>query len=101
MPIWIAALIGGLVQAASTMAGKILLALGVGLVTFSGVATLVNEAKARAFLYLDQASAVGQVAQFMGMLQIGTCMNILFSALIIRLTLRGLTGDTMKKWVTR
>lgn len=101
MPIFIAALIGGLVQAAATMAGRVLVGLGIGVAVFTGVSSLINTAKATAFQYLDTAASVVQIAQYMGMLQIGTCINILFSALMIRLTLRGLQGDTVKKWVTR
>lgn len=101
MPLIFAALIGGLVSAAATFAGRILIALGIGLVVFSGVSALVTEAKVRAFGYLDQASAVGQIGQFMGILQIGTCLNILFSAYMIRLVLHGLTGDSIKRWVTK
>lgn len=101
MPVIFAALIGGLVSAAATFAGRILIALGIGLVVFSGVSALVTEAKTRAFGYLDQASAVGQIGQFMGILQIGTCLNILFSAYMIRLVLQGLTGDSIKRWVTK
>jgi hypothetical protein len=101
VPLFIAALIGGLVQAAGTIVGRVLVGLGIGVAVFSGVATLINTARTLAFQYLDQASGVAQIAQYMGMLQIGTCVNILFSALVIRLTLRGLAGDTIKKWVTR
>lgn len=101
MPLFIAALIGGLIQAASTMVGRVLVGLGIGVAVFSGVSTLINAARTMAFQYLDQAAGAAQIAQYMGMLQIGTCINILFSALIIRLTLRGLTGDTIKTWVTR
>jgi len=101
MPVIIAALIGGLISAAASMAGRILIALGIGVVVFNGVSLLVTEAKTRAFSYLDQAAGVGQIGQFMGILQIGTCLNILFSALMIRLVLHGLTGDSIKKWVTK
>lgn len=101
MPVWIAALVGGFISAAASFAGRVLIGLGVGVVVFNGVSLLVTEAKSRAFNYLDQASAVGQIGQFMGILQIGTCINILFSALMIRLVLHGLTGDSLKRWITK
>lgn len=101
MPLFIAALIGGLVQAASSMVGRVLVGLGVGLAVFSGVNTLLSSAKDLAFQYLNQAAAVAEIGRYMALLQIGTCANILFSALLIRLTLNGLTGDTVKKWITK
>ena len=101
MPVFIAALIGALVSAAGSMVGRVLVGLGVGLVTFGGVATLVNTARDTAFGYLNQAGAVSQIGNYLGLLQVGTCLNILFSALIVRLTLRGLSGDSIKRWVTK
>lgn len=101
MPMFIAALIGALIQAASSMVGRVLVGLGVGLVVFGGVNSLLNLARDTAFGYLNQAAAVAEIGRYMGLLQIGTCVNILFSALVIRLTLNGLTGDNLKKWVTK
>lgn len=101
MPVFIAALVGALVQAASSMVGRVLVGLGVGLVVFGGVNSLLTSARDMAFQYLNQAAAVSEIGRYMGLLQIGACVNILFSALVIRLTLNGLTGDNLKKWVTK
>lgn len=101
MPLFVAALMGALISAAGSIVGRVLIGLGIGLLVFSGVNTLLNTARDVAFQYLNQASAVAEIGRYMGLLQIGTCVNILFSALLIRLTLNGLTGDTLKKWVTR
>lgn len=101
MPIFIAALLGALVQAALSTVGRVLVGLGIGVVAYSGMSLVLNEAKTRAFQFMDQASSFSQIGQFMGLLQIGTCFNIMFSAITIRFVLAGLTGDTVKKWVTK
>ncbi|MFZ4551884.1 MAG: DUF2523 family protein [Aquabacterium sp.] len=101
MPVLIASLIGALAQAASTLAGRALVAFGLGVVTFSGVSSLVDVAKTAAFSQLDKAAAVSQVGQYMGLLQVGTCVNIWFSAYLVRLALNGLTNGSIKRWVTK
>lgn len=98
---WLLTLLNGLITLAGTWAGKALIGLGIGAVTYTGVSTAVGAAKTMAFGYLNQAAAVAAIGQFLGLLQIGTCINILFSAYVIRLTMQGLTGDTVKKWVTK
>ena len=101
MPVIIAALIGGLIQAASSMVGRVLVGLGMGVVTYMGVSGLFNQLKTAAFSYMDQAYAVPQVGQWMAILKVGTCMNILFSALLVRLTLQGLSSGAVKRWITK
>lgn len=100
MPVFIAALIGGLVQAASSMVGRVLVALGVGVVTFSGISLLLGAAKAAAWGYLNSAAA-SSIGQFLGLLQVGTCMNIWFSAFAAKAAISGLSGDNVKKWITK
>jgi hypothetical protein len=101
MPTLIAALIGGLVQAAMSLVGRVLVGFGIGLVTYAGVSVLFNNLKTLAFSYMDQAVASASVGQWIGVFKIGTCMNILFSAVLVRLTLSGLTSGTVKRWITK
>lgn len=101
MPTIIATLIGGLMQACASLAGRVLVALGIGAVTYAGVSALFDNLKATAFSYMDVAASSVYVGQWLGVLHIGTCMNILFSAVAVRLSLRGLTNGSLKKWVTK
>jgi len=94
-------LVGFLISIAGTLVGRVLVFLGVGLVSFTGVNTLLSWAKTAAFSYLDSAAGLLSVANYIGLLQIGTCMNIIFSAFAVRMVLKGLQGDTVKRWVTK
>lgn len=95
MPVFIAALIGGLVSAAGSFVGRVLIALGIGFVTFTGVDIALEALKAQAFAGL----AALPVAGILGTLKIGTGLNIVFSAITARLVLNGLTSGTIKRMV--
>ena len=99
MPIFIAALIGGLVQAASSLVGRVMVALGVGYVAYTGIDVALDAAKAQFF-----SAAAGlppEVYGMLGVLKIGTGVNIICSALVARLVLNGLTSGTIKRMVVK
>lgn len=99
MPIFLAALLGGLVDIAGTLVGRVLVSLGVGYASYTGIdASLdwMRDQVASSFTGLpSQALAVASL------LQIGPAISILFSALAARLVLAGMTGGTIKKLVNR
>lgn len=99
MPVFLAALGGVLINVAATIAGRVLIALGIGVVTFTGLSGSMTWLKTQALSSLSglPADAVALIAY----LQVGTCINIIVSAIAVRATLQGLTGDTVKKWVLK
>ena len=96
---FIAALIGALIQAAGSLVGQVLIALGIGYVTFTGVDASLEWAKSAVVSGVQglPASAV-QVA---GLLKVGVCISMLTSAVTARLTLMGLTSGTVKRMVQK
>lgn len=99
MPIFIAALIGGLVSAAGSIAGRVLIALGVGIAVYQGVDIVLEEFRT---IFMGAASGLGtQLGGMLGVLKIGTGFNILMSACVARLTLNGLTSGTLKRLVLK
>lgn len=101
MPIFLSALIGGLVRAAASFVGAALIALGISAVTFTGMQSLFTVVKDIAFANMDAASAVSNLGDWFGIMRVGACMNILFSSLTARMALNGLRGGSIKKWVTK
>jgi hypothetical protein len=99
MPIFVAALIGALIQAAGSLVGRVLISLGIGYVVFSGVDASIGWAKTQVLAHLQgmPATALGVAS---GM-KVGTCVSILTSALLARLTFQGMTSGTMKKMVQK
>ena len=99
MPAILAALLGGLINIVGTMAGRVLVALGIGVVTYSGMRVTLEWLKTQAV-----QSVSGLPAELIGLIaymKVGVCINIIFSAILIRAALNGLTGDKMKRWVLK
>lgn len=98
MPL-IAALLGGLISIASSIAGRILVGLGIGIVTYTGMSNglglIFNEMKsAMSGLPSDLLGVINYVG-------VGEFVSIIVSATGIRLVIDGLTGDNLKRWVTK
>lgn len=99
MPLWVAALIGGLVQAAGTLVGRILVSLGFGYVAFTGVDTGITWARDSLLTAVGAlpANAIAVAAT----MKLGTAVSILTSALAARMLLQGLTGGTLRRLVVK
>ena len=99
MPVFIAALIGGLVQAAGTLVGRVLMSLGFGYVIFSGLDTsitwAVNAATANVSGLPAAAKAVAEA------LRIPQIISVIGTALTLRLAFNGMTGGAVRKLVQK
>lgn len=88
------ALGGLLVQIVGSFVGKALLSLGVGYVAYKGMDLSIAFAKTK---FMSSVGGFGAVTiQLMGVLNVGTAVNILCSALIARLAFKGMVGGIMK-----
>lgn len=98
MPVWVAAIIGGLIEAAGTLVGKVLVSLGIGYAVYTGVDVSIGWAR-------DQllASIAGLPADAIGIasaLRVGVAISILTSALVLRMTFNGLAaGGSVRRMV--
>jgi len=98
MPIFVAALIGGLIQAAVSMVGRVLIALGVGVVAYSGLTVLLSTLKAQVVSNLSSATAI---MPYLSALKVDVAVSIIFSAVAARLVINGLTSGTLKRFVLK
>ena len=99
MPLFLAALLGGLIQAAGSFVGRALIALGIGYVSYAGINALLGWIKTQIITYLTGAPAT--VVAIMGLLKIDVAVSILFSAFAARLVLQGLTSDKVTRMVIK
>lgn len=88
------AFVGGLASSAVQIVLKVMAALGFGYIAYSGIDVLVTQSEAQVLTLLQGVPPI--TLQLFGALQIGTCIKIAFSALVIRLTLAGLIGGVLK-----
>jgi Protein of unknown function (DUF2523) len=99
VPIFLAALLGGLVSAAGSFVGRVLIALGVGVVAYAGIDVALGEFKT---LFVTSVNGLdSRIVGMMGVMHIGAGVNILLSALLVRMTLNGLTSGTIKRMVLK
>jgi len=95
----VAFIIGGLVQAAGTIVGKVLLSLGLGYAVYSGVDTSLAWAKAQFLAGLTGVPALA--VNVAGLLKVGVCVSLMISALTTRLVMGGLSSGSIKRMVTK
>ena len=83
----------------STFVGRILVSLGIGVVTFTGLSTTLGWLKTQAV-----NSALGlppEVLGMMGVLKVGNCISIVFSAIVARALLDSVNSDSFKRFVKK
>lgn len=98
MPLFLASLLGGLINIAGTLAGRVLLSLGISVLTYSGLTVTLGWLKTGALANLSGMPST--VLGIMALLKVGECISMVFSAILVRQTLNGLSaGGTLKKWV--
>jgi len=99
VPLFAAAIVGALIQIAGTLVGKVLLSLGIGYVTYTGVDTGISWAKAQ--VVANMSGLPADALQIVGVLKVGTAISILSSALVARALLAGLTSGSFKRMVIK
>lgn len=90
-------IVAGLASGIGQIVAKALISLGVGYATYTGLSVLVDQNEAQILVLMQALPPVAQ--QLIGVLKVGTCVRIIFSAMVMRATLFGLNGDTIKKMV--
>lgn len=99
MQLFIAALLGGLIQMAGSLVGRVLLSLGIGYVAYLGIDASIVWARD---LMISRFSSTGaQTVRTLGAMQLGTCVSILTSAVTARLVLSGMTSGVVKRMVMK
>lgn len=89
---WLGAVIAGaLVSVAESVVKRTVVALGVGAVTFAGVGSVMTQF--RTFALERFGGLPGDVLSLLSMMSVGVALNIVFSAVMVRLTLKGLCAS--------
>lgn len=99
MPVVLASLLGGLLAIAGSLVGRVMIALGISVVSYTGLSATLGFVKAQMM-----GAFAGLPAEMLGLLSymgVGQFINIITSALLARMVLNGLSGDTVKKWVLK
>ncbi|MFN7120881.1 MAG: DUF2523 domain-containing protein [Hydrogenophaga sp.] len=99
MPIFLASLLGGLISIVGSLVPRVLVALGISVVTYTGLSATLGFVKAEMLNALSGLPA--EMVGLLGYMGVGQFINIITSALLARMVLNGLTSDTLKQWVKK
>lgn len=99
MPVFIAAFGGMLINIVGTLAGRVFVALGLSVITYTGVNASLESLKAQAIA--NFSSLPPELFGIIAFLRVGQSISIITSAIAARLLLNGLTSDTFKRWVLK
>lgn len=99
IPVIAGASLGGILMSiATSLVGRVLMALGLGLVTYNALDPLLEQFQAN---YFSQMSGLpADLAGFVGMLKVGEAVQIIFAALATKLFMSGFQG-VIKRWVVK
>jgi hypothetical protein len=99
MPVFIAAIAGALIQITGSLVGRVLLALGLSVVTYTGVSTSLDNLKNAA---LQNATALPpDLLAIMSYMKVGESISIVVGAVVARAIINGVQNDSVKKWVLK
>ncbi len=99
MPAIVLAALSGLVSIAGILVGRIAIAIGVGVVSYTGLSVLLDSLKAQVISSLGNLPSTAIAV--MGLMQVDVIISILFSAVAARLLLNGLTGGALKRIILK
>lgn len=99
MPVFVAAIGGMLINLVGTLVGRVLVALGLSVVTYTGLSASLDFLKAQAISSFS--SLPSEIFMLLGYMKVGSCISIVCSAIAARAVIQGISGDTFKRWVLR
>ena len=90
---------GALITLAGTLAGRVLIALGIGIATVTGVSSSLDWAVS--YLNTGWDALPPQAYQILSALRIGTDIGIIVGAYSAKFALNGISSDSFSFWVMR
>lgn len=92
-------LLGGLVAVVPTLAGQALIALGIGVVTYTGVDASLGWLRSLAVGYFTSLPPV--ILGLLSLMKVGVSISMISSAVAVRMGLNGFSSGTFKSWVKK
>ena len=99
MPAVVAALLGGLISITGSLVGRVLVALGISVVTYSGMDASLSWLRVQAVQALQGTGA--DVVGMLSVMRVGQCISIVTSAILARALITGINSDSVKRWVLK
>lgn len=100
MPLFISAILGGLIEIAGSLVGRVLLALGFGFVEYTGISVLVDSVKQQALSLVANVGA-SSLAEWAGFFRIDVHISVILSAIGVKVALNALGGEKIRRLVQK
>jgi len=94
---FIALLMRGLLWVTGSIAGQVLVSLGIGVITYTGTNASLSWLKGQAVSALQGMGA--EYIALLSYMKVGVCISIITSAIVARAVVTGVTSDKVKRWV--
>lgn len=97
---WIIAILGNLLlTVAGSFLAQMLVGAGVAVATYTGVDFTITMFRDQ---FVTASSGLSSpVLGMMALMKIGSCVSMMISAVLMRMTLNGFTSGTFKSWVKK
>lgn len=90
---WLAAIFGNmLLGIAGSLVAQVLVGLGVGVVTYTGTDLAITWLRANAVVAFQGLPS--EVVGMLALMKVGSCIAMVFSALVIRMTISGISNGS-------
>jgi cell division protein FtsX len=99
MPVFIAAIGGMLINLVGTLVGRVLIALGMSVITYTGMSASLDMLKSQAVSSFTALPP--EVFSMLAAMKVGVSISIVTSAIAARMLLDGLQSDTFKRWALK
>lgn len=99
MPAFIAAIGGMLLNLVGSLVGRVLLSLGLSVVTFTGIDLTLTWLKDQAAT--NAAALPADLLNLLAFLKVGECISIITSAVVVRMLMQSMTSGSIKRWVLK
>ena len=88
-----------LLSIVGSMVGRVLVALGISVITYTGISATIDALKADAIAAFHALPP--ELFRLLAYMKVGVAISIIASAITARLVLAGLTSGTVKRWVLK
>ena len=99
MQFLIPVIVGALITAASTIVGRVLIALGIGLVTYTGISASLNIFKSYFISYVGSAGY--GLSGIAGVLKLDICLSMIIATGLAKMTIKGATNGSMIRFTLK
>jgi len=96
---FLTALIGALLTVASSLVGRVLLALGLSFVTYSGLNTSIDWLLAQ--IKSNMGSMPAEIVAFLGWMWVDRAISMIFSAYVVAMSFKLAGGSVLKGLVRK